>query len=658
MNKMIQCAMFVCGLMPGLLGAQVTPPAAQNPAMPADAGKSLDQPIYTDALVSGWINYGWAAFDANNATPARSGKSLKIASEGFDGLHLHHSDLDTSLYENLTFWIHGGAEGGQLVGVRAYLGGALQPEIVNLEPLAPDVWQEITIPLADIGAADQSNFNGIFFGNPDGTARPAYYVDDATLLAKTPPATTEITVDAGKVLQTLDDRLFALNTGAFQDHFLSHATFLDELGVKTLRFPGGTLSDTYQWSTGSTKSLTGEVRDWGLKFDAFAKGAQDAKAQVFITVNYGTGTPEDAAAWVKYSNVTKGYGFKYWEIGNESNLSAEPDTNVRPHDPYTYAMRAKDYITQMKAVDPTIKIGVVISGNETSQDNGYTDHAATNPRTGEESNGWTPVLLTTLKSQGVIPDFVVHHRYVYLGDQEHDLSLLLSSKAWKTEMAHIRQMLTDYLGTDAAKIEITVTEHNSTASQPAKQTTSLVNGLFLADSIGYAAQTEMKALVFWQMSDDAQNPGENPSLYGWRNYGGYGIMERVAATDPKFEVYPTFYIYKLLKHFARGGDSVVSTESNYAMLSAHAAVRADGSLSLLVINKHPTATYDTRIALKGYAPGKAAKVYSYGIPQDDAARTKTGSADVAQGAIDDAGVSFKYSFSPYSATVLSFTPAP
>ncbi len=37
-----------------------------------------------------------------------------------------------------------------------------------------------------------------------------------------------------------------------------------------------------------------------------------------VTANYGTGTAEEAAGWVRYANVTKGYGIKYWEIGNEN----------------------------------------------------------------------------------------------------------------------------------------------------------------------------------------------------------------------------------------------------------------------------------------------------------------------------------------------------
>ena len=45
-------------------------------------------------------------------------------------------------------------------------------------------------------------------------------------------------------------------------------------------------------------------------------------------------------------------------------------------------------------------MSVVVVTGENSYAN-YTDHPATNPRTGQTHNGWTPVLLATLHSFGV-----------------------------------------------------------------------------------------------------------------------------------------------------------------------------------------------------------------------------------------------------------------
>jgi len=109
-----------------------------------------------------------------------------------------------------------------------------------------------------------------------------------------------------------------------------------------------------------------------------------------------------------------------------------------------------------------------------------------------------------------------------------------------------------------------------------------------------------------------------------RQYGDFGIM---SGNDTR---YPTFYTFILLKYFARAGDRIVRATSDHKLLSVYAARRADGTLSLLVINKSPGATLKADCSIAGFQPGSGSITYSYGIPQDEAARTGTGSPDIAQ----------------------------
>jgi hypothetical protein len=213
-------------------------------------------------------------------------------------------------------------------------------------------------------------------------------------------------------------------------------------------------------------------------------------------------------------------------------------------------------------------------------------------------------------------------------------------------------------------VELTCTENNSVSSGPGKQTTSLVNGLFLADSLGELLQTEFNALMWWDLRN-GQDTGNNnsSSLYGWRLYGDYGIMDSVvppAASD----LYPTYYVGKMLQYFARPGDQVVSVTSDYVGLAAYAVKRANGLLSVLFINKHPSSNLVANVTLSGYTPSANAVLYSYGIPQDNAAQTGNGSADLSQTAVTIPGPTFSTSFGPYSSAVLVVgaslpaTPAP
>ncbi|MDX2682608.1 hypothetical protein PV333_41195 [Streptomyces sp. NY05-11A] len=77
-----------------------------------------------------------------------------------------------------------------------------------------------------------------------------------------------------------------------------------------------------------------------------------AGAQPVITVNYGSGTPDEAAAWVRYANITKGYGIKYWEVGNEvpgnreySNGSGWELDKHSSHSATTYATNLLQFVS-------------------------------------------------------------------------------------------------------------------------------------------------------------------------------------------------------------------------------------------------------------------------------------------------------------------------
>ena len=61
--------------------------------------------------------------------------------------------------------------------------------------------------------------------------------------------------------------------------------------------------------------------------------------------------------------------------------------------------------------------------------------------------------------------------------------------------------------------------------------------------------------------------------------------------------------------------------SDYGSLGVYAVRGKDRSVRILVINKHPSAAINTTIALPALKKGEKAEVFSYGIPQDEAART-------------------------------------
>ena len=466
----------------------------------------------------------------------------------------------------------------------------------------------------------------------------------------TPAASSAaVSVDATKAVRPVDSKFPGINSAIWDSSFESRTTvtLLNSMQARLLRFPGGSLSDEYHWKTNTNLNNTFQ---WATSFDDFASIATAVHSEAIITVNYGTGTADEAAAWVEYSNMTKGYGFRYWEIGNENYGTWETDGHSAGHDPYTYALEARNYITKMKAVDPTIKIGVVVTTGEESYVNNRS-HPATNQRTGAVHNGWTPVLLTTLKTSNAIPDYVIYHRYEQNAGGESDERLLQSAATWKNDAADLRRQLTDYLGSAGNGVEIVCTENNSVSSDPGKQSTSVVNGLFLADAVGNILQTEFNMFVWWDLGNGyTLDKNNSASLYGWRMYGDYGIT----STDD--EPYPTYHVFRLLSHFAGPSDMVIDARSQSSLLSAYATRRVDGRLSLMLINKSPDQDITAQIAIAGFTPSGSAVVHTYGKGQDEAARTLVGSPDIAQTLIQNAAANFDYTVPAYSVSVISLLP--
>jgi hypothetical protein len=463
-----------------------------------------------------------------------------------------------------------------------------------------------------------------------------------------------VNVDAAQSVRVVDARLFGLNAVMWDSYLDTPGTLsaLRELNAQALRFPGGSPSDDYHWASNRNGA---NPWTWATPFSSFIYVATNLHAQVFITVNYGSGTPEEAAAWVRCANVTNHCGFKYWEIGNENYGKWEHDEHSPAHDPVVYARRARDYISRMKSADPAIKIGVVVT--ESCLDRvGVLSDALQGLHFGEfiteGYQGWTPKLLATLKQLAVTPDFVILHRYpVSLSGRENDARLLQSTARWTADAAALRRQLKTYFGAANTNVEVLCTENNSIGEKTGKQTTSLVNGLYLADSFGRIVQTEINSFLWWNLRNaQDRNSNNDPALYGWRQYGDHGIM---SGNDTR---YPTFYTFKLLQYFARAGDRIVRAASDHPLLSVYAALRADGTMSLLVINKSPRATLDAAFTISGFQPASDAMSYSYGIPQDEAARTGTGSPDIARTSFAGVAGKFPCKFPPYSATVIALSP--
>lgn len=620
--------------------------------------------LYTDNLVNGFQSWSWATVNLQNYSPVHSGSfSIAVNDGGYQALAFNRSQFNDSPYTSLSFWVNGGSSGGQLLQVSGLLDYNAQTAHSIAALPAGNTWQQVTIPLSTLGVANRSNLTGFWIQGRAGGSQPTFYVDDMQLVAATPPAVVHLGLDAAHTLQSVDARQFGLNTATWDSSLNNPQTLplLRQSGCLTLRWPGGSSSDQYHWASDPSGNAT------------FQNLATNLGAQVFTTINYGTGTPAEAAAWVKSVNQTNHCNFKYWEIGNECYGGWETDSHAIPQDPYTYATNAAVCIQLMKAAYPAvpIQVGIVVVPGENSSVNNTT-HFAINPRTGTTNYGWTPVVLSVMKSLGVTPDFLIYHFYAqftssgqgfYAGSSESDPLLLQVAgnpspsnwSDWASAAANLRQQITDYLGAPGTNVQLCVTENNSDAGAMGRQSTSIVNALYFADSTCQLMQTEFRSYVWWDLHNGADTSGDfDPTLYGWRSNGDYGILN--AADVP----YPTFYAQKLLQSFARPGDAVLASASDNLLLSAYAVRRTNGALTMLVINKNMITNQVGQIALTNFVPWTTATIQSYGIPQDQAAQNSgpLAAQDLATNSLSGVAANFSYTFPPLSLTLFTFAPGP
>src|ERR1035437_6526223 len=161
-----------------------------------------DHQIYTDSLQNNWEDWSWdCANDFNSTSMVHSGtKAIGVTlTAAWGAFLLHHNDMDTSPYTNLTFWINGGPTGGQQLQLAALLGSTVAGK-TNLAPLSANSWQQMTFSLASLGVGNQPNFARFWLQDLTGGAQPVFYLDDLKLVASSAPPVTNtpvsIAVDA------------------------------------------------------------------------------------------------------------------------------------------------------------------------------------------------------------------------------------------------------------------------------------------------------------------------------------------------------------------------------------------------------------------------------------------------------------------------------
>lgn len=429
-------------------------------------------------------------------------------------------------------------------------------------------------------------------------------------------ASAQVTINLHQVLSTVSPLALGVNAAVW-DSNLQDSQVPDLLhadGVRVMRFPGGSTADQFHWQTNTLDNGSSAGLD---TFDKFMQVVQKVGATPIITVNYGTGTPEEAAAWVRYANITKHYHIQYWDIGNElygnGTYGADWESDKHALGPQSYADNTTQFIQAMKAVDPFIKVGLVVTAPGNWPDGQI---SASSPQ---------PWNNTVLASDCSIADFLSVHWYPQGPTGESDAALLAApangestsvsfTPSIPSMVSTLNSEIHQYCGAHASAVKIMTTETNSVSFNPGKQTTNLVNALYLAEDYLTWLENGVANVDWWDIHNSiVTGTNDDPSLYGTNNYGDYGLLS-VGNTGelPLDTPFPDYYglqiVSKVLGPFAH----IVAASSSQSQVQTFAVRHLDGSVAVLLVNTDPGTSYTVSIAGLNVHSFGDATVYSYG----------------------------------------------
>ena len=284
--------------------------------------------------------------------------------------------------------------------------------------------------------------------------------------------------------------------------------------------------------------------------------------------------PSDAAAIVTYANITKNYGVKYWEIGNEPDIYSDQGD----YPGYTvsdYANDFNNFSQAMRQADPSIKIlGPELAWKYFPNVTGTDD--------------WLAAFLTLSKGNY---DIVSVHRYPFDAQSSTIANAMADVKTFTSVVESVR---TDMAGAGLPpNFPLAFTEANiswdgdpSHSTQTASPQTFFA-GLWVADNLGAALQQGLWSINYWSLSE------------GWTT----GFIDPVTHR-PK----PNYYAFQMISN--RMGTTLIQATPPQGF-SVYASRNAGNDTTILiVINKNATNNSET-VVLSGLPVAPAVPAYRF-----------------------------------------------
>jgi alpha-L-arabinofuranosidase len=222
-----------------------------------------------------------------------------------------------------------------------------------------------------------------------------------------------------------------------------------DLGVSNVRWPGGNFVSGYHWTDGIGPVQARPRRPelaWHSEesnrfgTDEFMAWCDAAAVEPAFCLNMGTGTMDEALAWVEYCNGTgdtywanrrranghaEPYGVRYWGLGNEMY----GDWQIGQQTAAEYVKQARQWAKALKFLDPGISL---VSCGQTGMDDWdrvvvdglarYVDFHSIHLYTGS-SDYWANVLAPHFAERALVAVGALIDRARYQQRIDHEISV-------------------------------------------------------------------------------------------------------------------------------------------------------------------------------------------------------------------------------------------
>jgi hypothetical protein len=439
---------------------------------------------------------------------------------------------------------------------------------------------------------------------PDSSSSSTYNAATGVSAAVTVAAVaTTVAIDQASIGPAVTNKLLGMNMAAWYDPTTSAVVPAFQLaGIQAVRWPGGSWSDDYHWST---NTMCGNTPNGNATFTNFVNDlVVPGNFDVALTANYGTnstcngpGQPSEAAAWIANAKSLNAH-VSHMTVGNEEYGSWEDDDHTLKNDATTYAAAvgnssSNGYYQQIKAADSSVLVGVDVNpGN---------------------SPAWDPIVLA-----GSQYDFVEFHYYPQAPGSESDT--YLTQQAAQGLTTSLNTLKTELATAGKPNTPIYVGEIGSVYANPGKQSLSITQGLYAGQVLGEMMNDGVSRATWWIGFGNCNgtNGNDSSSLYGWQNFGGYNVFADgptdapCAGAGPIGTMSPTARAFQLFSKVAVNGESALSATVNgdTTNVRAYAATHSGGTV-LVLFNVSKTANEPVTVSLSAQNTSSDVSVETY-----------------------------------------------